>query len=350
VASIKPSGPNHHFLPRFLQRGFASGKKGKNPFVFYFDRNGTISERQISNVGADEYFYGHPSDSPVDEQLKLKENEFGLLIFELRNKRYSEPISGTLLPELFAHMAVRTKNLRDGFASAAEQLMDLLAAQSETPEGKARLQRKIQEMVDVELEKRLQEEPARSSMEQLDPELRTQLKAQLRAKLQTMDLSKQFGSLVRQITPMLDFAKMAGDGHVKALAKLENALPPRIETLKPLSWSLIVKPLGTFILGDITVMARHKSGGFLESPLKEKDTPDAIFLPISDRHLLHGSCTEPSTDLDCDIINQASAELSDNFFIASLNTEREKRYLSQLGKRAGLLTADELAEISREIV
>ncbi len=343
-------GPNQHFLPRFLQRGFASGRGGRNPLVWYFPRNESISHQRINTIGADAYFYGHPSESPVDERLKARENDFGAMVFKLRKAKASQVIENQLMPELFAHMAVRTKNLRQTFGDSAAELMKRMAAQSDTPEGQARIQRKTQSMIDDEIAKILDQRPYKSLLSRLTHTDRDRLLAQFKAHARNLDIASLFGPALRAVSRVVDFAEAASDGHIKALTKLDDGVPPRIDALKPLSWSLVVCDAGSFILGDIAVMVQAKHGDALQSPLKENETPFAIVLPISDRHLLAGSQEGPLFVVDADLINRASAELSVDFFIASRRTEREERYVSRLGVRSALFNSTEMDEIVRSAV
>lgn len=340
------SGPNQHFLPQFLQRGFSLAGKRKNPFVFFFQRNGSITERQINSIGADEYFYGHPSESAVDEELKKWESRFGSMVAQLRKIRVSQAVSDPLMPKLFAHMAIRTKNLRDSFSDAADRAMHGLADQSETPEGQAYLQRQL----DAEMSKQLNQEPVRSLIAQMPPTARKQLMEQIVSFKEGLNLTEQFGLKVRQIAGIVDFAKIAGDAHVKSLANFEGGMPRRIDVLQPLNWFLNVQPPGTYVLGDIAVMAQHQQDDLLQSPLKEKDTPYAIFLPLSDKHLLVGSIDEASRSINPESVNESSAELSIDFFIASRNGGREQSYATRLGNRDGLLTNDEFDKVLQSIV
>jgi len=345
-----PSGPNHHFLPRLLQRGFASRRGGKNPYVWFFQCAGRIDEKRIGAIGADAYFYGHPSESQVDERLKARENDFGALAFELRKATASQVIDNDLVPELFAHMAVRTKNLRQTFGDSAAELMDRMAARSDTPEGHASIQRKTESMIDEEIAKILDQYPYKELLAQHTPADRDRLVAHLKAHARNFDIASLFGPTLRAASRLMDFAEVASDGHIKALTKLDDSVPPRLDALRPLSWSLVVREAGSFILGDIAVMAQSRRGDALQSPLKEKETPHAIVLPISDRHLLVGSREDPLFDVDADAVNHGSAELSVDFFIASQRTEREERYASRLGARAALFDSDEMDEIVRSAV
>ena len=85
-----------------------------------------------------------------------------------------------------------------------------------------------------------------------------------------------------------------------------------------------------------------------ENPLKTESTPALIVLPISDRCALVGERASECAAVNVHEINTASAELSQEFFVSSDNSEAQRQYQNVLGRRAALVTDDEVRRWFRQ--
>jgi len=85
-----------------------------------------------------------------------------------------------------------------------------------------------------------------------------------------------------------------------------------------------------------------------QAPIKGGINLEAIFLPISSDRLLIGMKNKGFDKFDPDALNTASAELSRDFFIASRNTDKERGYLSNLGKRSALFNKEKMEQLVQE--
>jgi len=317
--------------------------------VWYYQRNGECREDSVSDIGADEYFYGHPSVSPVDESFKKIEGDLGAMVAKLRGLTTSTCVSEPLIPKLFAHLSVRTKNLRVTFGAAAEELMRRMREDCDSSEGREYLRRLLDQQMEPELQRLLTQEPYRSLLSLAPPQMREQVVSQARKAVREMNVSHEFGELLDYFLNRTDFAEMIRDAHIKSLSKLNDGVPQRIDALASLQWHVLVEPIGSFVLGDIAVIAQPSASSPLQSPLKEKDTPHMILLPISDRHLIVGTVLHSLPAIDANTINLASVELSAEFFIANQSTAKEHGYLTHLGSRASFLTDDEFREVIQDV-
>jgi hypothetical protein len=104
-----------------------------------------------------------------------------------------------------------------------------------------------------------------------------------------------------------------------------------------------------FVLGDVGPIARKDGVDALLSVLDcNAEVPVAVLLPVSDRHLLLGQRAPGAVFVDVERINLASVELSRDFFVAARNTERERAYVRNLGRRAAFMTREEMKADARE--
>ncbi len=80
------SGKRHHFIPQFLQRGFASQSTNKDTYTWVY-RKGEINSfnANIKNIGLEGYFYAENKETTLDEIITDAETEYAIYVNELRN-------------------------------------------------------------------------------------------------------------------------------------------------------------------------------------------------------------------------------------------------------------------------
>ncbi len=103
-------------------------------------------------------------------------------------------------------------------------------------------------------------------------------------------------------------------------------------------------------MGDVGVVWKVGPDGRLKPMPDVDDDVRLVWLPISESHLLLGTKTNEMPHLEIDAINNGTACLSHEFFISSRNSDREKSLAMVLGTQAGLLSENELKEISGKLI
>jgi hypothetical protein len=116
------SGKRHHFIPPFLQEGFASHTSGGNTFTWIYRREGAAFNANIIDVGVEGQFDTENQDTEADDFITLAEGTFSGLIADLRAGKSSR-LSDPLLPQLIANLEIRTRNLRENVLRAGEFLI-----------------------------------------------------------------------------------------------------------------------------------------------------------------------------------------------------------------------------------
>ena len=81
------SGKRQHYIPRFLQEGFASRLSGEEAFTWVYRKNAAPFESNTTNVGSENYFYGQPGTGSTDELLTGVEGKFAELLHDLREEK-----------------------------------------------------------------------------------------------------------------------------------------------------------------------------------------------------------------------------------------------------------------------
>ena len=110
------SGIRQHFIPRFLQAGFADEKQ----HTWVYHKDSRIFKTNIIKAGGERYFYSHQGNNEADDLITEAEKSFNSTIKSLRESN-QQPRSQQIA-ELIAHLEVRTRNYRLSFQNAGDIL------------------------------------------------------------------------------------------------------------------------------------------------------------------------------------------------------------------------------------
>jgi hypothetical protein len=111
------AGIRQHYLPQFLQRSFANDAG----LTWLFRKNERGLRTSTRNIGVERTFYTKPGDTSVDDAITTAEADFSRLVRDLRTGSPGK-VSNEHLPNLFAHLEVRTRHLRQSFLQSSESL------------------------------------------------------------------------------------------------------------------------------------------------------------------------------------------------------------------------------------
>jgi len=334
------AGKRQHSIPRFLQKGFASRIEGEDVFVWVYRKDGTGAEINTKNVGVERFFYGKPGAVCADDEITDLESEYCPLLDELRSK--SGQVINPKIPGLIAHLSTRTRYLRKSFADITGLLLKQIHERLRDPRVILRLlakpiyrERLIEELV----ARGASSEQATGAMELVGPHL-----PQL--------LEPAIPDMVSNVDSMMDFAKSKfpeaiPEAHIKALLKNPSA-HGRSDTYAAFSW-FVLRTESPLILGD-SLCLFETSGDRRFKPLDDKgDDVLRVFLPISATLMLIGTPFRKRPKLDSLRINEAAAKCSAEFFISSTPRRLESSLVSSIGRRAGILSDEEVDKLINEI-
>ena len=330
----KPASQRQHFLPRLLLKGFAHRKSGKEYYVYEFRRGQGIHEVNIKNVAVSGSFYGDSEKIKTEQVLSVKESEYAPVLENLR-KGQIDPAHKLLIDEFITHLFVRSKYIRDALTQMGQGAFDSIEkyAQPKIPPGFRKLVR----------EKILASDDFRA----LPRHQRRLMGPKLDRIIDSFFLTGIPTKAFQFLRGKIDIQELVKRSQSEVLGKL-NDPPQWKEKLEPLAWSVREYSSGIFVLGDLGPIARFMDSDDFQAPIKGGTSLDGIFLPISSQHLLVGQRKGKTGEIDPDVINIASVELSRDFFVSSGNTDRERRYLLNLGKRSSLLDEKEMQRLAQE--
>ncbi|MGN7752855.1 hypothetical protein [Sinorhizobium sp. 22678] len=107
------SGPNQHYLPRFLQKPF--GIRPKRKEIWVFARGVAPEPKRLKEVGASEYFYSDPaadSARTLDDDITDIETPISRILAGIRAQPVGAVVNSTDAAEIVNHLVPRTAHVR----------------------------------------------------------------------------------------------------------------------------------------------------------------------------------------------------------------------------------------------
>jgi hypothetical protein len=341
------SGKRQHYLPQFVQRGFASATDGTR--TWYYRRTAMPKEVGIRDVGVEDYFYSDSSDTTLDASITaLESEEFGSAIQQIRNGRLG-PISTLDMPKLVAHLEVRSRHLRAGFTESCEMLWDITVELLKQPELLAGL---FQSRYRRDPTSIVREAENQLRVRNLPTEFAEEIAQRAAASLTTPS-SEFFAPFWGFVLPMAEtifkpkLREAVKNAHQDALKK---SISPavRAKQYEHLVFQSVDITSNDLILGDSAVIFDVGNGDFKAFADKD-DEIQSIFLPLSPRCLVIGARSNVESDIDREV-RQQIARCSHNSFIAAELSDANAALMREIGRAALPLSTDQLREIVDEVL
>ena len=341
------SGKRQHFIPQFLQEGFASHKVGDAVFTWVYRKDRPPFNPNIINVGVESLFYTQEQDTLADDLITKAEGPLSVLVEELRNSTPGD-ISDPRVPVLIAHLEFRTRHFRQTVMETGSyfvsRMMDFVADQDFFIRYLERKIRNDPSLIRESFSKEFLEQGLPQSM--LEPMTKMVIPlipvfmAQLKPMLPIM------ASEVRRVLAE-KLPEMVKSGHIKAL---KQTTPPevRIQRYKELAYNILSVEDNLLILGDSAVLFHVEGPKPYKVFFEKDDVLRSVFLPLSPHTLLVGSCGGRSPSVSD--LRQALARHSLEYFIAHENSDENNLLREQIGEEAYPLTKEQMEEIIVEIM
>lgn len=327
------AGKRQHYLPRFLLSGFASRVSKGDSFCWVYQKSGKYFEANTTKVGVEKFFYGDPDKDSTDSVITKAEPKYANFLNQLRNSDVSQPVDSKLAAEFTVHLAVRNRNLREEFSSAAENFVDGFIEQISNPnvlrqtvikyfrENPAELEqqfRKILKQQGIFLNRRQYRQKLAEHKAMLPSLISSLPESELRK------ISNSLSLLAGHVRPSVK------QGHNKAIAQ-NHAPSPRVEAIWNLDWKLLDFAAHSLILGDFGAYA---IGYHQQDPCSLIFAPkevDVVIFPISHQRLMMGRRSGIHFLPEPTEVNRNSASISREFFISSECSDERTSLVSLLG-------------------
>lgn len=341
------SGKRHHFVPRFLQSGFASHTNGSEVFTWVYRKGSKEFNTNIVNVGVEGQFYSQDGDNQVDDSITTAEGRYSALVEALRKGSEDAVADSKAIAELLAHLEIRTRHLRESFAITASFLMQELLRFVEDKQAFGNyVQRKVRsdpsilrnaianELKGRNLPDSMLEEILKASQPLLD-----QLLPSLLASLPSM--ANQFRAAIPQIVKT-----GSKSGHIKGLQQ-SLAPPVKTDAYTNLKFQILHDQEATIPLGD-SMLVFQLQGERKFKPFSEKDDQvHAVYLPLSSDRVLVGSVNDAV--LYVSHLPTVIAQCSLEYFIGSTNSTANDRLHSRIGEFAYMLSQEQIETLIEEV-
>ena len=322
------SGPNQHYIPRFLQRAF--GIRPRRLSIWRFGLGEEPECRRIKRTGSADNFYSPPSPDgrpTLDDAITAVEQQMALTLSDIRSGTSGDPVDSETAAAVVSHLATRTAHVRstfgDGVARLLERAEDLFA-----------------EPVNVEAMVGLDDNtPNRLVREAMAKELarwpkigRTGIPKNVLERIGFMmlqerrgDLAEQFGGWVAELVDVMRSrtGEAVRDGHRKGLAEA-GQLSEFEAALRTFEWTIESGPSTGAVLPDCVVFAFDEEGNTGNHLVVGAKRTHAVVMAVSPEKLLFGRRPEFPLPTTFDF-NETAVRLCHDFFLAPRNDAETER-------------------------
>jgi len=304
-------------------------------------------ESNIINVGVENSFYSQGEDTDADDSITRIEGSLRELVHDLTEVKPGV-VEDPRLPQLVAHLEVRTRHLRQSFSEAAHHLVamfiDFMADENSFVEWLERRLRNDPSLLRDSLSRELAERGL--PQEWVEPALR------LCTPLLPVFLDQMRPSLPMMAQQLRDvmhkgLTDAAKSGHIRAL-KMATVPEVRIEWYRHLTFAVMEWPQGDLILGDSAVLFQLQGPRLFKPLVGEDDQMTQVYLPLGPGRIIVGS-REDSLNLPPALV-RAIARCSYEYFIASENTTPNTLLADQIGEDSYFVSKTDLDAIFKDSI
>lgn len=334
------SGKRQHTLPRFLLKGFVSRQQGDEIFSWVFKKGMAPFETNIRNIFVTKEFYGKEGELSADDGITALETRLSQVVEYLRRIEFTAAVNHEGIPDLLAHLVVRTKYLRDLFTDDAQFFTRKVSEIMNDPKFLMKLFKANPEAFVGAFEEksgpmnRVQKRVFKKKPKGLLQRVPKEKSVELSSLLETMK-----GMVTKLCSP--DEIRRA---HINFLCKTSVSEFSR-DVLSKLKWQLIRYPAGRLVLGDVGPIFYSVNKTKYKAIIEKSDVVGKAFLPISNSSLLFGSQGDGLLHWGTHELNETAAKCSLEQFISSDCQAEEKELVQLIGQNAELIRREKLEEI-----
>ncbi|MDI5877741.1 hypothetical protein AYI92_12365 [Shewanella xiamenensis] len=342
------SGKRHHFVPRFLQSGFASHKNGNETFTWVYRKDLKIFNTNTINIGIEGLFYSLNGDEKLDNDITLAEEHYSAVVKELREATSFSVLNNKEIAELIAHLEVRTRYLRQSFCHSVNLLVDELLRFIEDKQAFGRyVQSKIfhdpkilHNAINDELKKR---NVSAYAQEDIFNTIQNNLEKLLPDVFGSFPLiTDEFRLAISEV-----IKSSAKSGHIKALQQM-IAPSIKIDIYERLVYRVVNTQDIEVPLGD-TMLVFQMEGDRPFKPFTDKnDQIQAVYLPLSSNCVLVGSINDTFPDIS--FLPTVIAQCSLEYFISMTNKTENSILQSRIGELAYILSQEQIKDLVDEVI
>ncbi len=334
------AGIRQHIIPRFLLKGFASRSEGNNIYAWVYKKNAQVYESNITNIAVEKNFYDKDDGSSADAEITGAEGDLARLVDDLRVVASAVELNEPRIPDLIAHLEVRTKHFRDSFREPSEYLLQIFSEYFSDVNNIKTFILRNPSAIKKAMENKLSELPLSPLQKQIMLQL---MLASVPSLLNEKDkeLTALFQLFKGQLEPAVP--GMVTDGHVQALSN--TPIPePRVTKYGKLHW-FVVEAEQSFIIGDVGCVFETLGDKTYKSITMKNDEIVNIYLPISTKRLLIGTISPSCPNIHPINLNPITAKHSREYFVFHKKADDALKLSSLIGTEAEIITKEELGQV-----
>lgn len=357
------AGSRHHFIPRFLMKGFATFKKEGNYQTYVYKKNKQVFLTNTNNINIETEFYGNENSSELDNKITDIEQSFLSYLDEIKSLNHSCLLDKSFCDSFISHIAVRTRHIRnatknltnDVFAhfikntNTLESFEDFLINAIKRDEQNLRIQiqqgiltqnpsfelSKLNNVID-EVIRNLVNYNTVGSIEYKKPNIfadmvRCNLKQEHEHYLKSLEeIINQSNSLSKKL-------------HNQALNEvIDKELSDNFEhRFKKLKWHMHYDSNAEYILGDVGPIGCDIEGNYGCLGANSDDFY-LIYFPISSNHLIIGYTDEEVKIPNMEELNLNIAKVCEDYFICKNNSESNEKYKEEIATNLFVLDLSQI--------
>jgi hypothetical protein len=340
------SGKRHHFLPKFLQKGFAIEEDSKTQKVWVYKKNSPTYPANIIDCGVEGYFYGIDGDSTLDDEITTLEDKYGQIINSARTSPLDRKLDKKSTSKLIYNFEIRTRNLRQNFRESmgfvAQEVLNKLSNPKE-------YEKLLKQMVDDELNKLIDQECEKQGIPRsILPLYRVAFKKESKDKLEMYIplIQEKMKSTCEHFKVLVTDAltKNVKNAHINAMLKSSKKTSPKLKWYEQLEYSICETDNEYIPLGDSIILFHVKEDREFKNFLDDKKSLLAVILPISPKRIIFGTKNKNYIP-DFSALKQAIISNSKEFFLFNRHDEYLDSLKGNISKNSHILTEEEIKNI-----
>lgn len=330
------SGPNQHYIPQFLQRGFLDKSVGKPERTWVYTKDAPVELKPIRYNATEDYFYSAPSSDAsltLDDRLTNTETKLASMLAKLKVASITIPVNPLVASRLILNLAPRTQHMRTAVAESMKGLIRLVQDATSDTDNFARLlglhDTKPSEHFMTAAHKEIQENQRMQAFG-VPNEVVARILAQCARENLPSTLHEEglIASTWRHMQGTAD--GVARRSHNKSVgALLDGDTQVRQSLLVKLKWSIIEATTEGAILPDCVVWSYATNQCPTPYMLAPAAEVDAVVMPLSSSRYLVGVSTGRTLP-DVVTFNHDAASCSHEFFCASENKATLNHYSANI--------------------
>lgn len=340
------SGKRHHFIPRFLQKGFAIEENSKTHKVWVYKKNSPTYPANIIDSAVEGYFYGVDGDSALDDEITQLEDKYACVI----NLAHTSPIGTKLdkksISRLIYNFEIRTKNLRESFRES----MNLVAPDVLNKLGNPKeYEHLLTEMINKELNQLVDKECEKLGVPRsIMPLYRAAFKKEFKDKLEMQIplLHEKMKSELENFKGLIkdSLTSNTKSAHIKAMLASSKKTSPKLKLYEQLEYSVYEAPDTEIPLGDSIILFHVKEEREFKNFLDNKKSLTAVILPISPKRMIYGTKNKNYIP-DFSKLKHAIVSSSKEFFLFSRHDGYLESLKENISTNSHILSEDEIKNV-----